>query len=131
MSYKEFVDTVNTLSNKDLSVSLGKFSELDRVTSNQLITQSAPETSNILSTADSSSTDTGNKVILEIRIHYYVGNIDDPEQRLFIEDVMSRSLTSMNELSKLGDVSIFKEETTFTKDGSYLVAIKYGEVHAK
>jgi hypothetical protein len=37
----------------------------------------------------------------------------------------------MNELSKLGDVSIFKEETTFTKDGSYLVAIKYGEVHKK
>ena len=62
-----------------------------------------------------------------VRVRYFVGDMDEPSDRAFIEDIMSRSIGCLNTLAKIGDISVFREDTTFTKDGSYIVAIKYGE----
>lgn len=61
------------------------------------------------------------------RVRYYIANMEDPSDCSFVEDIMSRSITSMNCLTKAGDISVFREDTNFTKDGRYIVAIKYSE----
>lgn len=102
MSYKEFVEaTTNT--GEDNSIVMGKSARIEEV--NDAVRSSS------------------------IRVHYYVGSMSDATDRLFVEDIMSRSLLSMNELTKIGDVCVFREDSSFTKDGDYIVAIKYGEVH--
>jgi hypothetical protein len=108
MSYKEFIEAT-TPTDQDNSIVIGK-SGVDKDSTN-------------------STGATGGTNGTEIRIHYYVGSMSDNSDRAFIEGIMSRSLLSMNELNKPGDVSVFREDSTFTKDGDYIVAIKYGEVH--
>ena len=63
-----------------------------------------------------------------IRVRYYTADMEDPTDRSFIEDIMSRSYMCQNALDKIGDIWVFREDTTFTKEGRYVVAIKYGEV---
>lgn len=63
-----------------------------------------------------------------IVVKYYVGVLDYQEDREKAEDIMSKSVLSENTLSKIGDIAIFKEETSFDKQGKAHILIKYGEL---
>lgn len=65
-----------------------------------------------------------------IVVKYFVGVLDYPESREQAEAIMSKSILSENTLNKIGDIAIFKEETTFDKQGNAHILIKYGELCA-
>lgn len=68
---------------------------------------------------------------LKIIVRYLMANLSDDNDRIVAEDVMTRSLDCANVLSKQGDILVIREETTFDRDGNYLVALKYCEVVPK
>jgi hypothetical protein len=47
---------------------------------------------------------------------------------MMAEHIMTTSMNCANELRKIGDMSIFREDSTFDKSGNYMIAIKYCEV---
>ncbi len=63
-----------------------------------------------------------------IRVRYFVANLQDEAERLALESIMTTALTSMQELRSVGDISVFSEQSTFTKEGDALVMVKYAEV---
>jgi hypothetical protein len=64
----------------------------------------------------------------KIMVRYFVGVLDYPENREQAEELMTRSILSENTLSKVGDIAIFKEETSFDKQGNAHLLLKYGEL---
>jgi hypothetical protein len=61
-------------------------------------------------------------------MRYYVANISDDTDRQMIEHIMTMSLNCTNDLKQVGDISVFREDHTFDKEGNYMVAVKYCEV---
>lgn len=62
-------------------------------------------------------------------IRYYVGNMNDPSDREFISNIMTRGLDKLeSRADKDGDVIVIREDSNWTKEGDYLVAIKYVEL---
>jgi hypothetical protein len=69
-----------------------------------------------------------NKIKLKKVVRYYVGNMDDPTDREFIADIMTRSYDfSLTGKEEIGTIIVIREDSTWSKDGFYLVAIKYME----
>lgn len=65
---------------------------------------------------------------LKYNVKYYVGNMDDPADRAFISDIMTRSFaSSLVDKESVGDIIVLGEESNWTKEGMYLIAIKYME----
>ncbi len=65
-----------------------------------------------------------------IAVKYFVGVLDHQADRQQAEDIMSKSVLSENSLNKIGDIAIFKEETSFDKQGQAHILIKFGELCA-
>lgn len=62
------------------------------------------------------------------KVHYYVANMNDPSDREFVSDIMTKGLqNSLTNKIVAGTIDVIKEETTWSKEGDYLVAIKYVE----
>ena len=73
---------------------------------------------------------TGREDNTRIRVKYFVANIADEGERLVLEEIMTRSLDSAQDLQKVGQIAIFNEQNSLTKDGDALVMVKYAEVEA-
>jgi len=71
--------------------------------------------------------------ITNARIKYFVGNLSDEGDRLILEHIMTKSLQFSNlpntgkGQTDPGGLLVIKEESTFNKEGDYVVAIKYLE----
>ena len=64
----------------------------------------------------------------KLAMRYFIANMSDEGERQMAEHIMTVSLNCANELKKMGDISVFREDYSFDKSGNYLVAIKYCEV---
>ena len=64
----------------------------------------------------------------KLQVRYLSLTIGDPNDTLLLEDIMTQSLNCQNGLVKVGDLMVLKEESTFDREGNYLVALKYIEV---
>lgn len=64
------------------------------------------------------------KKLPELQVIYRFFNLADENDRLTLEWLMTKSLQSTDELNNPGDIRVIKEETSFTKDGDYVVAVK-------
>jgi hypothetical protein len=71
---------------------------------------------------------TGKDENSKIRVKYFVANIQDEGDRLVLEEIMTRALDSGQELHKVGQIAIFNEQSSLTKEGDALVMVKYAEV---
>jgi hypothetical protein len=61
-------------------------------------------------------------------VRYYVGNMDDPTDRAFIADIMTRSWDfSLTQKEEPGSIIVIREDSNWSKDGFYMVAVKYME----
>ena len=100
MSFQELVDAENALKDRTSeSSALGSF-ELKARTNNHL---------------------------KNVQVKYFVANMEMPGDAEEVERIFTQSLQCQNMLVKSGDISVFKEESHFTKTGEYLIAIKYAE----
>ena len=61
----------------------------------------------------------------EAEIRYLVGCMNEPETRLQVEDLMTRSMQGRGVVKKPGDVLVVSEQGTFDKEGLYQVIVKY------
>jgi len=64
----------------------------------------------------------------KLAIRYFVANMSDAGERMLAETIMTRSLESQGGLSKVGDIMVITENQHFTKEGDYIIAIKYAEM---
>lgn len=62
-------------------------------------------------------------------VKYFVGNMDSPEDRQFVSDIMTKSLESaLTPTEEPGNIIVIREDSSWTKEGFYLIAIKYMEI---
>ncbi len=64
------------------------------------------------------------KKLPDLQVIYRHFNLADENDRLTLEWMMTNSLHCGDELNKPGDLRVINEETTFTKEGDYIVAVK-------
>jgi hypothetical protein len=57
-----------------------------------------------------------------MKVRYLVGNMADEGDRALAESIMTQSLQPGSK------ILIMREDSTFTKTGEYIFAIKYGEI---
>jgi len=62
-----------------------------------------------------------------VKVKFYIANMSYPDHVEEAERIFTKSLQCQNALLKPGDISVFKEESNFTKTGEYQVVIKYAE----
>jgi len=66
-----------------------------------------------------------------VRVKFYIANMSYPDHRAEAERIFTKSLQCQNALQSVGDISVFKEESNFSKTGEYVVVIKYAEFEAR
>lgn len=97
---------------------------------NALLVDDAPTTASPLpgnwSTGEESEGKIKHKGVL--RVKFFTANTSLPDELELLEDIYFKAMSSDTYLQEIGDINIFTEETSFTKKGEYIVAIKYGEI---
>lgn len=65
---------------------------------------------------------------LEVSVRYFQANLSDEGDRNLLEHIMTTSLRGADQLTKVGNIMVIREDSTFDREGNYMVAVKYCEV---
>ena len=71
------------------------------------------------------------KAFENVKIKYFVANLNVPGEREMLEIIMTTALKSAQDLAHAGDIVVFNEQSTFTKEGDALVMIKFAQVEVE
>lgn len=61
----------------------------------------------------------------ETEYRYFVGTLDEPEERAELERLMTASMRGQAAMKKPGDICVVSETGSFDKEGRYHVVVKY------
>jgi len=65
------------------------------------------------------------------KVRYFLANVEDPGSCAMLEDILTKSMNGGGLFSEIGDVIVLREDSHFTKEGDYVVALKYVELIPK
>lgn len=74
------------------------------------------------------SDDALEKKLPELQVRYQSFNMDDQNDVMMLEHIMTKSLQCRENLQTPGDVVVISEQGTFDKEGTYHTIVKYIEV---
>jgi len=68
------------------------------------------------------------KSVDKMIVKYFIANMSDDADRLYVEDIMTRSMDCKDAPVKVGDVLVIRETENFDKEGNYNLLVKYLEL---